>query len=86
MLRRAVEGALDATVSRIEGQAVGAARTVVDDLEPYLAAETVPRIVDAMVPHLVEKVIPQVLDGINEHLVTTTVPQIVEGITPQLAD
>lgn len=86
LLRRAVEGALDATVSRIEGQAVGAARAVVDDLEPYLAAETVPRVVDALVPHLVEKVIPEVVDGVTQHLVTTTVPTIVEGITPQLAD
>lgn len=86
LLRRAVEGALDATVSRIEGQAVGAARAVVDDLEPYLTAETVPRVVDALVPHLIEKVVPQVVDGVTEHLVTTTVPQIVEGITPQLAD
>ncbi len=85
-LQRAVSGAVDATVGRVEDRVVSSTKGVIDDLEPYLAEETVPRIVDALMPYLIEQVVPQVIDGLTERLATETGPAIVEGMTPQLAD
>jgi len=85
-LQRAVSGAVDATVGRVEDRVVSSTKGVIDDLEPYLAAETVPRIVDALMPFLIEQVVPEVIAGLTERLATETGPAIVEGMTPQLAD
>jgi hypothetical protein len=85
-LQRAVSGAVDATVGRVEDRVVSSTKGVIDDLEPYLAEETVPRIVDALIPYLVEQVVPEVIAGLTERLATETGPAIVEGMTPQLAD
>jgi uncharacterized RDD family membrane protein YckC len=93
-VRRAVGDALDATVGRV-GHTVGGvavdvtgatAQQVIEDLEPYLIQEAIPRIVDGVTPHLVDQVVPQVIDGVQAHLVEVTVPQVVEGLTPQLVD
>lgn len=86
MLHRAVSGAVDATVGRVEGRVVATTQGVIDDLEPYLAEETVPRIVDALTPYLIESVIPAVLEGLTERLAAETGPQLVSGMTPELAD
>lgn len=109
-MRRAVGGALDATVGRVServtetarGLTDSTARQVVDDLEPYLIAETVPRIIDGVRPYLADHVVPGmmdeltehmtkvtvpgVMDGVREHLVEVTVPQVMAGLTPQLVD
>jgi uncharacterized RDD family membrane protein YckC len=85
-LQRAVSGAVDATVGRVEDRVVSSTKGVIDDLEPYLAEETVPRIVDALMPYLIERVVPEVIAGLTERLATETGPAIVEGMTPQLAD
>ncbi|MCZ3389088.1 MAG: RDD family protein [Actinomycetia bacterium] len=85
-LQRAVSGAVDATVGRVEDRVLSSTKGVIDDLEPYLAEETVPRIVDALMPYLIEQVVPQVIDGLTERLATETGPAIVEEMTPQLAD
>ena len=77
---------MDATVGRVEDRVVSSTKGVIDDLEPYLAEETVPRIVDALMPYLVERVVPEVIDGLTERLATETGPAIVEGMTPKLAD
>jgi uncharacterized RDD family membrane protein YckC len=77
-------------------------RSIIEDLEPYLAQETVPRIVDAVLPHLIDVVAPELIDGLTPylvevtvpkviddvvpHLVEVTVPQVVDGITPELVD
>ena len=74
-LHRAVSGAVVATT-----------RGVIDDMEPYLAEETIPRIVDALIPDLVERVVPEIIDGLTERLATETGPAIVSGMTPALAD
>jgi uncharacterized RDD family membrane protein YckC len=93
-VRRAVGDALDATVGRV-GHTVGGvavdvtgatAQQVIEELEPYLIQEAIPRIVDGVTPHLVDQVVPQVIDGVQGHLVEVTVPQVVEGMTPQLVD
>lgn len=65
---------------------VATTQGVIDDLEPYLATETVPRIVDALTPYLVEQLIPEVLDGLTERLAAETGPRLVAGMTPELAD
>jgi hypothetical protein len=85
-LSRAVSGALDATVGRVEDRVVATTQGVIDDLEPYLAEETVPRLLEALTPHLVERVVPDIIDGLTERLATTTGPQLVSGMTPELAD
>lgn len=85
-LRRTVSGTYDTAMGRVEGRVTDTAQAVIDDLEPYLAAETVPRIVDALVPHLVEQVVPRVIDGVTDHVATTTAPAVLEQLTPALAD
>ncbi len=89
-VRRAVGGALDATVGRVGDTArdvTGAtARQIVEDLEPYLIEQAVPRIVDGLTPYLVDSVVPGVLDGLTEHLVDVTVPAIVDGLNDHLVE
>ena len=85
-IQRAVSGAVDATVGRVEDRVVSSTKGVIDDLEPYLAEETVPRIIDELIPYLVDQVVPEVIAGLTERLATETGPTIVEGMTPQLAD
>jgi uncharacterized RDD family membrane protein YckC len=86
LLSRTVAGSVLAARGMVEDRLVETAQGVVDDLEPYLAAETVPRIVDALVPHLVEHVVPQILVGINEHLAATTVPGVLGARSPELTE
>ena len=91
-MRRAVGGALDATVGRVGHTVTEAAmdvtgataQQVIEDLEPYLIAEAIPRIVDGLTPYLTDKVVPEVLEGITDHLVADTVPDIVDGVTAHL--
>jgi hypothetical protein len=85
-LQRAVANAVEATMGRMEAGVAATAKGVIDDLEPYLADETVPRILDAVVPQLVDSLIPEILDGVTDHIVKVTAPQIIEGLTPALAD
>lgn len=85
-LQRAVSGAVDATMGRVEDRVVSTTQGVIEDLEPYLAEQTVPRLLEELTPHLVEKVVPDIIDGLTERLATTTGPQLVSGMTPELAD
>ncbi len=91
-VRRAVDGAFDATVGRV-GQSVGevamdvtgaTAQQVIEDLEPYLIEEAIPKIVDGLTPYLTDTVVPEVLEGVTDHLVADTVPNIVDGVTAHL--
>ncbi len=91
-VRRAVDGAFDATVGRV-GQSVGeaaidvtgaTAQQVIEDLEPYLIEEAIPRIVDGLTPYLTDTVVPEVLEGVTDHLVADTVPHVVDGVTAHL--
>jgi uncharacterized RDD family membrane protein YckC len=91
-VRRAVGEAFDATVGRV-GDVVGeaaldvtgsTAQQVIEELEPYLIAEAIPRIVDGITPYLAESVVPEVLEGVHGHLVEVTVPEVVDGVTAHL--
>lgn len=91
-MRRAVGGALDATVGRV-GDRVGdtargltdaTVRQVIEDLEPYLISQTVPHIVEGVMPYLVASIVPDIVDGVSQHLAEVTVPAVVEGATPAL--
>lgn len=93
-MRRAVGGAFDATVGRV-GDRVGdsarglteaTAKQVIDDLEPYLIAETVPRIVDGLTPYLIETIVPDVVDGVSRHIAEVTVPEVMAGATPAMVE
>jgi len=86
LIQRAVSGAMDATVGRVEDRMAATARAIVDDLEPHLAEETIPNIVDALMPQLIESVVPDIVDGITAHLAATTTPQVLAAATPQLTD
>ncbi len=105
-VRRAVGGALEATVGRVGEAAIDVtgvtAQQVIEEIEPYLIEEAIPRIVDGITPylassvvpevlagvqgHLVEVTVPDVVDGVTEHLVGVTVPAVVEGVTPRLVE
>jgi uncharacterized RDD family membrane protein YckC len=87
-----VRRALDATVGRV-GATVGeaaldvtgaTAQQVIEDLEPYLVEEAIPRIVAGITPYLTESVVPEVLEGIQGHLVEVTIPEVVDGVTDHL--
>ncbi len=91
-VRRAVDGAFDATVGRVGHtvseaamEVTGAtAQQVIEDLEPYLIQEAIPRIVDGLTPYLTETLVPEVLEGITGHLVADTVPEVIDGVTAHL--
>jgi uncharacterized RDD family membrane protein YckC len=91
-VRRAVGGALDATVGRVGHTVTEAAmdvtgataQQIIEDLEPYLIQEAIPRIVEGLTPYLTGTVVPEVLEGITDHLVADTVPDIVDGVTAHL--
>ncbi len=93
-MRRAVGDALDATVGRV-GATMGeaamdvtqaTAQQVIEDLEPYLIEEAVPRLVEGLTPYLAEEVVPEILAAVHDHLVSTTVPEVVDGVTDHLVD
>lgn len=91
-MRRAVDGALDATVGRVGHSVSEAAREattatahqIIEELEPYLIEEAVPRIVAGIQPYLTEQVVPEVMDGVSDHLAAVTVPRVVDGVTDHL--
>ena len=89
-VRRRVGGAYGATVGRAGNVARGlseaTARDILDDLEPYLIAETIPRLVEGVTPLLIETVVPQVVDGVTPILVERVVPAVVDGVTPYLIE
>lgn len=90
--RDVADSAFDATVGRV-GHSVGeaaleatnaTAQQVIEDLEPYLIEEAIPRIVAGITPYLTQDVVPEVLAGINDHLTTVTVPEVIDGVTDHL--
>ena len=92
--RNAADNAFDATVGRV-GHSVGeaaldatnaTAQQVIEDLEPYLIEEAIPRIVAGITPYLTDEVVPEVLAGITDHLTTVTIPEVVDGVTGHLVE
>ena len=92
--RNAADNAFDATVGRV-GHSVGeaaldatnaTAQQVIEDLEPYLIQEAIPRIVAGITPYLTDEVVPEVLAGITDHLTTVTIPEVVDGVTGHLVE
>lgn len=90
--REVADSAFDATVGRV-GHTAGelaleatnsTAQQVIEDLEPYLIAEAIPRIVAGITPYLTDEVVPEVLAGITDQLTTVTVPDVVDGVTDHL--
>lgn len=94
VMRRAADSALDATVGRVGASVSEAAlevtnataQQVIEDLEPYLVSEAIPRILAGITPYLTEEVVPEVLDGLTDHLSTVTVPEVVDGVTGHLVE
>jgi uncharacterized RDD family membrane protein YckC len=90
--RDVVDDTLDSTMQRVGQSVSGAARgvtnatahQVIDEIEPYLVSEAVPRIVDGITPYLVDHVVPEILAGMHEHLVTETVPDVIDDVTEHL--
>lgn len=85
---------MDAAVGRV-GEAVSetardlsdaTARQLIEDLEPYLIAETVPRLVAGITPYLVSEAAPEIIDGVTGHLSQVTVPAVMDGITGVLIE
>jgi RDD family len=86
LLRRTVDGTIGAAIGRVEGRVTDTAQAMIDDLEPYLSSETVPRIIDALEPYLATETVPRILDQLVPRLVAETVPEIVEGLLPYLVE
>lgn len=91
-MRRALDGALDATVGRAANTMSDAARgvteataeQVIENLEPYLIAEVIPRIVEGITPYLVDEVIPEVLTGATPRLAEDLIPPLLVQLQPFL--
>ncbi len=92
--RGVADNAFDATIGRV-GHSVGeaaldatnaTAQQVIEDLEPYLIEEAIPRIVEGITPYLSEEVVPEVLAGVTDHLTTVTIPELVDGVTGHLVE
>lgn len=88
--RRAVDGALGATVSRVGDVALnvteGSAKQVIIELEPFIIDELVPKVVDGVTPYLVEVTVPQILTGATPELVDRLIPQLLEQLQPYLQE
>lgn len=88
VFRRAVDGALEATVGRVGDAAMSitedSAKQVILELEPFIIDELVPRVVDGVTPHLVEVTVPQVLAGATPELVDQLLPELLERLKPYL--
>jgi hypothetical protein len=86
LLRRTVDGTIGAAIGRVEDRVTDTAQAMIEDLEPYLIAETVPRVIDALEPYLATETVPRILDQLVPRLVAETVPEIVEGLMPYLVE
>jgi uncharacterized RDD family membrane protein YckC len=92
--RDVADSAFEATVGRV-GHSVGeaaldatnaTAQQVIEDLEPYLIEEAIPRLVAGITPYLTDEVVPEVLAGITDHLTTVTIPEVVDGVSGHLVE
>ena len=91
-MRRAVDGALDATVGRVGRSvtevavdATGATvEQVIEEIEPYLVEEAIPRIVDGVTPYLSQTVVPAILEDLTPRLVEELLPRILTDLRPYL--
>lgn len=89
-LRRAVGAAYDATVGRVGEAALeltdNTARQVIEELEPYLIEEAIPRILEGITPYLEKELVPEIVDALVPHINASVAPQIIEAVTPQIID
>ena len=89
-LRRAVGAAYDATVGRVGEAALeitdNTARQVIEELEPYLIEEAIPRILEGITPYLEKELVPEIVDALVPHINESVAPQIIEAVTPQIID
>jgi len=91
-MRRAVDGAFDATVGRVGRSvtevavdATGATvEQVIEEIEPYLVEEAIPRIVDGVTPYLSQTVVPAILDDLTPRLVEDLLRRILTDLRPYL--
>lgn len=89
-LRRAVGAAYDATVGRVGEAALeitdNTARQVIEELEPYLIEEAIPRILEGITPYLEKELVPEIVDALVPHINESVAPQIIEAVTPLIID
>ena len=89
-LRRAVGAAYDATVGRVGEAALeitdNTARQVIEELEPYLIEEAIPRILEGLTPYLETELVPEVVDALVPHINASVAPEIIEAVTPLIID
>ena len=89
-LRRAVGAAYDATVGRVGEAALeitdNTARQVIEELEPYLIEEAIPRILEGITPYLEKELVPEIVDALVPHINESVAPQIIEAVTPMIID
>lgn len=80
--------AYDATVGRVGEAALeitdNTARQVIEELEPYLIEEAIPRILEGLTPYLEKELVPEVVDALVPHINESVAPQIIEAVTPMI--
>lgn len=89
-LRRAVGAAYDATVGRVGEAALeitdNTARQVIEELEPYLIEEAIPRILEGITPYLEKELVPEIVDALVPHINESVAPQVIEAVTPMIIE
>lgn len=87
-VRRAMGGAIEATVGRVGEVALEVTGTttqqVIEDLEPYLVETTIPRMVEAITPYLAEKTAPELIEALMPLIETDVAPRVVEAVMPMI--
>lgn len=61
-------------------------QNVIEDLEPYLVNELVPRIIEGILPYLNESVAPQIIEAVLPNIKESVAPEIVEGVLPYIME
>lgn len=93
-VRRALDGAFDATVGRV-GQSVNevavevtgaTAEQVITEMEPFLVREALPRILEDLRPYLEAELVPAIVAGLMPHLNDSVAPDLIDGLMPKITD
>ncbi len=91
-LRARTRRAVGATVGRV-AETVGdvamdvtgsTAHQVIEELEPYLVEEAIPRILTDLTPALVEDLLPALLEDLRPYIEADLVPKVVDALMPHL--
>ncbi len=93
-LRGRARRAVGATVGRVTDTVGGVAmdvtgstaQQVIEELQPYLVDEAIPKILEGLTPTLVEDLLPRILEDLRPYLEAELVPRVVDALVPHLSE